>query len=669
MSDQKTVKIALVGNPNCGKSTLFNRLTGLNQRTGNFPGVTVDKHSGVFSNEGIDYDLVDLPGTYSLYPKTEDETVCFDAVFQTGDETLDKIIYVADATNLKRSLYLLSQLINCNVSIVVALNLSDQLSQRGEELDNKVLEKEFGLPFISISAAKNTGIDELKLALKNASKGTFNFNNEDLFSKEAFPSYASWLLSKPNSKQDDLQIRTKLSNEIITRYKSITQVCNSAIKKSDLKSVHRADDILTHPVWGYLIFAAILFVVFQSIFSLSSYPMDWIENVFGKASSYLGEALPESVFSRLLVEGIIPGLGGIVVFVPQIAFLFAFIAIMEDSGYMARVSLLSDRILKVFGLNGKSILSLLSGVACAVPAIMGTRTISNWKERIITILITPLMSCSARLPVYTFIITLTIPAYYVGGFLNIQGLILLSFYLLGFIVALLVALIAKRFIPETQKSYFIMELPAYRKPRIETVFKVMWTKVKVFLLDAGKIILAISIVLWFRSSYGPGERMEAIDKQYNEQIGKLGESEILSAEYNSKRLENSYAGIIGKSIEPAIKPLGYDWKIGIALFTSFAAREVFVGTLATIYSVGNQDDTEQLLVKVAREKKEGTSEPLFNLATGISLMLFYLFAMQCMSTVSVVYRETQSIKWPLIQFIMMTVLAYVSALVAYNVLE
>jgi ferrous iron transport protein B len=462
------------------------------------------------------------------------------------------------------------------------------------------------------------------------------------------------------------------SQEAVERYRTINRIVEecithpSAIKTESF--THKLDSILTHRIWGYVIFLTVLFFIFQSIFFLASFPMEWIETLFVVVSDYATKILPHGELTNLFVNGILAGLSGIVVFVPQIVLLFTFIAILEDTGYMARVSFIMDKLMRKFGLNGRSVIPLMSGVACAIPAIMSTRTISSWKERMITIMVTPLMSCSARLPVYTLLISLILPQ--TAGFFNYQGLILMSLYLIGFIAAMGAAFTMKWILKSKEKSYFIMELPVYRTPQWRTVGLVIFDKVKLFLLDAGKIILAISVILWFLSSHAPGNRLDTIDKKYEspEMVLKYSnqEREVISA---SEKLEASYAGILGKAIEPAIAPLGFDWKIGIALVTSFAAREVFVGTMATIYSVGNTDNTQTIRSKMTEEINPKTGLPQFTVAVGFSLMIFYAFAMQCMSTLAVVYRETKSRKWPAIQFVFMTALAYFSSLIVYHLLK
>jgi ferrous iron transport protein B len=459
--------------------------------------------------------------------------------------------------------------------------------------------------------------------------------------------------------------------ETIARYKFI----NSALKETliidtanakDLRS--RLDRVLIHKVWGYVIFFGILLLIFQAIFDWSSYPMDFIDTSFASFSEWTKNSLPPGDFTNLIAEGIIPGLGGIVIFIPQIAFLFLFISILEESGYMSRVVFLMDRIMRRFGLSGKSVVPLVSGTACAIPAIMATRNIENWKERLITILVTPFTTCSARLPVYLIIIALVIPEKRILGIFSMQGLTLMFLYMLGFGAAIFSAYLLDKILKIRSKTFFVVEMPNYKLPMPKNVIITVIEKTKSFVLGAGKIILAISIILWVLASYGPGDFNKA-ESIITEQIGyeQLSEGEI-EAKVSSFKLEHSYIGIIGKGIEPAVRPLGYDWKIGIAIVSSFAAREVFVGTLATIYSVGS-DEVETIKNKMAAEVNPVSGTPLFNFASGISLLLFYAFAMQCMSTLAVVKRETNSWKWPMWQLFVMTAIAYVVALIAYQFLK
>lgn len=645
------MKVALIGNPNCGKSTLFNLLTGLNQSTANFPGATVERKTGTAAIHGVTVEFIDLPGTYSLKAKSPDEMIAVSVLKDKNHSDYpDLVLCVADASNLKRSLFLCSQIIDSKLPVVLALNMMDVVEKRGVKINTKLLSERLGVTTVAISARGEKGIDELKHAIVSSTQ---------LTQKEILP-------ADRNLGKDDTE-------KTVERYRAITEIlngCVGAMQKAE-KDVFtsRTDKILTHKFWGYAIFLFILFLIFESIFVIASYPMEWIESLFIFFSRWGASALPEGELSDLLVNGILAGISGIAVFVPQIALLFFFIAILEDTGYMARVSFIMDRAMRKFGLNGRSVIPLLGGVACAVPAIMSARTISNWKERLITIMVTPLMSCSARLPVYTLLIALVIPANKVFGFFNAQGLVLFLLYLIGFFAAILSALAFKYILRSSERSYFIMELPPYRSPRWRNIGIAIVDRVKVFLFDAGKGIIAIAVILWFLASHGPGNKLEEIEKKYAasppspilEKGGERGEA--------SEKLEASYAGILGKAIEPAIKPLGFDWKVGIALVTSFAAREVFVGTMATIYSVGDESNDRSIREKMRSELVPGTNEPKYSLAVGLSLMLFYAFAMQCMSTLAVVYQETKKLKWPVIQFLYMGVLAYLASFVAYNVLK
>jgi len=651
------LKVALAGNPNSGKSTLFNVLTGLNQSTGNFPGVTVDKKSGITkilnpeNNQAISVEIVDLPGTYSLSPTSIDENVACDILCNAQNENHpDVVIVVVDATNLKRNLFFATQVIELRIPVVLALNMIDLASDRGIEIDIEILSKKLGVNVVKLSARKNYGIEELKSAI--ISSPPISHNN---------------FVPKSVSKETKEQLT-------IERYRTITGIINESVKtevKTEKQSITtRLDKIFTHKVWGYLIFLGILFLIFQSVFYIANYPMIWIESLFVKISEWGSSNLPQGELSALLINGILAGLSGIVVFIPQIALLFAFIAILEDTGYMARVSFIMDKLMRKFGLNGKSVIPLISGVACAIPAIMSTRTISNWKERLITIMVTPLMSCSARLPVYTLLIALVIPEEKKIGIFNMQGFVLMGLYLIGFIAAMGSAWIMKFIIKSKEKSFFIMEMPVYRTPRWSSIGITIVDKVKVFLFDAGKIIIAISVVLWMLSSHAPGEAFKKIEKKYSAtELSNTNSPEETNKQIASEKLKASYAGIIGKTIEPIIRPLGFDWKIGISLITSFVAREVFVGTMATIYSVGDKNNTQSIREKMLAETNPETGEKIFTVATGVSLMIFYAFAMQCMSTFAVVYSETKKWKWPVIQFLYMGALAYLSSLIVYQLLK
>jgi ferrous iron transport protein B len=702
----KKIKVALIGNPNVGKSSLFNLLTGLHQKIANFPGVTVEKKTGsatIFNSttgEANNLEIVDLPGTYSLYPTSPDERIPFEVLCDPNNEDHpDAVIILADGTNLKRSLFLASQVIDLKIPTVLALNMMDLVQSQGIKIKPDELERRLGIRVCPIIARKGVGIEELKQALIN----DIPVPTVDVYDTTLIkPSILSGIRKELNLKSNyaALQIANhinslehfnlpeeqikKLQNlfegvdydankiqsfESLERYKSIQQIIDSCVRVSDEKKVSfstRLDRLLVHRIWGYVIFLCILFIIFQSIFSIAEFPMNFIDETFTGFIDLVSNLLPKGVLNDLIVNGVLAGIGGIIIFVPQIAMLFMFIAILEDTGYMARVSFLMDKLMRNFGLNGRSVIPLMSGVACAVPAIMSTRTISSWKERMVTILVTPLMSCSARLPVYTLLISLIIPSTYVGVF-NIQGLVLMSLYLIGFIAALVASVVISGLIKSKQKSYFIMEIPVYRMPRWTNIGYSILEKVKIFLIDAGKIIIAISIVLWFLSSRGPGDKFEKVNQEIEQMADNTENSEKKLA-LESQRLEYSYAGQLGHLLEPVIKPLGFDWKIGIALVTSFAAREVFVGTMTTIYSVGN-DENLTVKEKMRMEKDVVTGQPRYSVAVGWSLMLFYAFAMQCMSTLAVVKRETGSWKWPVIQFVYLSALAYFTSLIVYQILK
>ena len=708
-SKEGSFQIALVGNPNSGKSTLFNVLTGLNQKIGNFPGVTVDKKTGdvVLENERavLKATIIDLPGTYSLYPKSMDEKVTFQALCDPENENFpDAVILVADATNLKRSLFLCSQVIDLKIPVVLALNMIDLADKNGIEIDTKKLVNRLGIPIVLLNARKGLGIEDLKKQIANiqphAAKDLIQINK---IAPEAIEEikkivavrcdFSAFILannlniiSLVNLHSDKKIALQKLLDhhnfdpkklqalESIERYKVINDITHECLTKKALPEkpslTKRIDAILTHKIGGYLIFLGILFFIFQAIFSFAQIPMTLIESLFLKLSMYCSSHLPKGVFTDLLVNGIVAGISGIVVFIPQIALLFAFIAILEDTGYMSRVSFIMDKLMRKFGLNGRSVIPLISGVACAVPAIMSARNIGNWKERMITILVTPLMSCSARLPVYTLLISLVIHKDSTFYFFNLQGIVLMSLYLIGFLAALFSAWLLKFVLQSKEKSYFIMEMPVYRLPRWKNVGITMVDKVKVFLFDAGKVILAISVILWVLSSYAPGDSMRKIEEKYaSKETLSMHDKSKFEAYCASEKLEASYAGIIGKKIEPLIAPIGFDWKIGISLVTSLAAREVFVGTMSTIYSVGDAENTKTIREKMLSEINPKTGKMVFTPAVGFSLMLFYAFAMQCMSTIAVVYRETKHWKWPFLQFIYMGALAYLSSFIVYKLLN
>ncbi|MEO6489085.1 MAG: ferrous iron transport protein B [Ferruginibacter sp.] len=699
------INIALVGNPNSGKSSLFNVLTGLNQKVGNFPGVTVDKKSGkCLITDGLEANIIDLPGSYSLYPKGSDEWVSYKVLLHQ-DETVkpDMVILIADASSLKRNLLFCSQIIDLKIPVVVALTMMDLAKRKGTQIDIPGLERELGVPIVAINPRKNKGITGLKKAIQLSAENMDHIPARDFIDtfmlagnaitevKHLFPDISSYTaihylinhehFSLPIEMQEaveQVEINNKFNptrtqaEEIMQRYGRIKHIMQQTVVETDPLQqslfTEKLDDILLHRTYGYLVLFAVLFLLFQSIFWIAQYPMDAIEWGFGQLSGWLSSVMPVAWFSDLFINGIVAGLSGILLFIPQIMILFGLITLLEDTGYMARISFLTDKLMRKVGLNGKSVMPMISGLACAVPAIMSARNIENRKERLLTIMITPLMSCSARLPVYTILIALVIPSKLYFGFLSLQGLIMMALYLLGTVMALVVAWIMKWFIKSIERSYFILELPVYRSPRWKNVMITMIQKAKIFVFDAGKVIMVISLLLWGLSSFGPAEKMKAVSARY--ELMKQKEP-IRSAEIEKLRkaelLQSSYAGILGKSIEPAITPLGYDWKIGIALITSFAAREVFVGTMATLYSVGEEpgNNNSTLREKMnAAVRENGTR--VYTLATGLSLLVFYVLAMQCMSTLAVVKRETRSWKWPLIQLIYMTALAYLMSFIIFQ---
>ncbi len=697
----KQLNVALIGNPNTGKTSVFNHLTGLNQQVGNYPGITVEKKEGICKlGRGVKAHILDLPGTYSLNASSLDENVVIELLLNRNDKDFpDVAVVVSDVENLKRNLLLFTQIKDLSIPTILAINMADRMKRKAISLDIPSMEEKLQTKIALISSRKNQGIEYLKeLITQYKTISTTPCVNASVIAPEyfdrlrnAFPNqdlYKLWLVITQDvnfGKVERQEMKTIASfktestsnlkrlqqKETIIRYKFIndvlkeTQTIDTANAK-DLRS--RLDRILTHKIWGYVIFFAILLLIFQAIYDWSSYPMDFIDETFASLSEWVKNTLPEGALTNLLAEGIVAGLGGIVIFIPQIAFLFLFISVLEESGYMSRVVFLMDRVMRRFGLSGKSIVPLVSGTACAIPAIMATRNIESWKERLITILVTPFTTCSARLPVYLIIIALVIPDKEWGVF-NVQGLVLMSLYLLGFATAIGAAWLLNKILKIKSKSFFVIEMPNYKLPLLKNVAINVVEKTKAFVIDAGKIILAISIVLWVLASFGPTKEFSNAEAIVTAQMeeGAFAKAD-LEKQIASHKLEHSYIGYMGKFIEPAVEPLGYDWKIGIAIITSFAAREVFVGTLATIYSVGD-DEEETIRNRMAGEVNPILGTPRFNLASGISLLLFYAFAMQCMSTLAIVKRETNSWKWPAIQFVGMTIFAYVTALMAYQFLK
>ena len=695
------IKVSLIGNPNVGKTSVFNELTGLNQQVGNYPGITVEKKQGVCKlSDSVKAKIIDLPGTYSLNASSIDENVVIELLLNKNDEDFpDVAVVVTEVENLKRNLLLFTQIKDLEIPAILVINMADRMKLKGIELDISLLEKELKTKIALISSRKKIGIDDLKdliLNYKNLStEPCLNASSidPDYFNnlRRAFPNqllYKLWLVItqdvnflnlerneiKSSFTKSHADLKRLQQKETIKRY----QFINDTLKLGQKIDVSKATDIrakidrvLTHKVFGYLIFFGILMLIFQFLFDWSSIPMDFIDETFANFSSLAKQQLPAGEFTNLISEGIIPGIGGIVIFIPQIAFLFLFISVLEESGYMSRVVFLMDKIMRKFGLSGKSIVPLISGTACAIPAIMSARNIENWKERLITILVTPFTTCSARLPVYAILISLIIPEKRLFGFLSLQGLTLMGLYLLGFGMAIFSAYLLNKFLKLSCKSYFVVEMPSYKIPMVKNVGINVLEKTKAFVTGAGKIILALSIILWYLGSHGLSDDFNNAEKIIASQNqGKNISSETFEDEVNAFKLENSYIGYMGKAIEPAIRPLGYDWKIGIAVVSSFAAREVFVGTLATIYSVGSHSEEETTIKnRMAAEIHPVTGKKIFNFATGISLLLFYAFAMQCISTLAIVKKETNSWKWPMIQLVFMSGFAYITALIAYQILK
>ena len=700
---KKDIKVALIGNPNTGKTSLFNQLTGLTQKVGNYPGVTVDKKQGSCKLSATQNAVItDLPGTYSINPTSVDESIVLKTLLKKDiKESPDVILVVADVENLKRNLLLFSQIKDLEIPTVLAINMVDQMTRKGISIDLTALKEELNTEVVLISARKNQGIEAVKAAIIKchvAAKATPMCDNKKIdpaYFEELkainpnYTLYELWLMVTQKNFPEEIskQEKEKLLSfnkdvsklkkyqhkETIYRYQEINKILKNTylVDKSKAKDLRaKLDKVFTHRIFGYFIFLLVLLLIFQSIFDWSSLPMDLIDTTFAELSDFARSNLPTGILSDLIVEGIIPGIGGVIIFIPQIAILFLFIAVLEETGYMSRVVFLMDKIMRRFGMNGKSIIPLISGTACAIPAIMATRTISSWKERLITILVVPFTTCSARLPVYAILISLIIPDTKIFGFYNLQAFTLLMLYALGFGTAILAAYILQKTLKIKSNSFFVVEMPNYKLPSVKNVLFDVLEKTKAFVLGAGKIILALSVVLWFLASNGPESYKNAeqntIEKAANKNLG----TDELQQKIAAVKLENSYIGIMGKSIEPAIRPLGYDWKIGIALITSFAAREVFVGTLATIYSVGSDDEnTTTIKEKMRSEINPATGKKIFNFPAGMSLLVFYAFAMQCMATLAIVKRETKSWKWPLIQLFGMTGLAYVCSLIVFQILK
>ncbi|MBK9285327.1 MAG: ferrous iron transport protein B [Sphingobacteriaceae bacterium] len=654
------LQVLLAGNPNAGKSSLFNALTGLSQKTGNYAGVTVDKYEGFFrinhQDKNYSVNLIDLPGIYSLNPKTIDEHVAFDNLVSEKNKP-DVVVVVVDAGNLKRNLLLATQVIDLKYKTVVVLNMMDEAEKQNISININGLQEKLGVPVVAVNSRTGEGIEGVKTAILNATVSHSHFYDmANLKSK----TYSDLLISEKNNRTFHNQDQMYRINLIRYLINSFVQAPTKLFMREFSKKI---DSVITHKIFGYLFLIFILFLIFQSIFFIAEYPMEWIESAFIKIQSWLQDTLPQGALSDLLVNGIVSGLSGVFIFIPQIALLFLFVGILEDTGYMARAGFIMDKIMRRFGLNGRSVIPLISGTACAVPSIMATRSISNFKERLITVFIIPLVSCSARLPVYILIVSLLYPNDSDQGFFHSKGLVLLLLYLIGFTATFLTAFFLNKLIPNKESSVFIMELPIYRFPHIKNLLFLVYNKVKVFVFEAGKIIMAISIILWFLSSYGYSEKFRQTDLALTKALA-INQTDSLTY-LQAQKLEHSFVGSIGRKIEPLIKPMGFDWKIGIALITSFAAREVFVGSMATIYSAGNEGSIRDKLMN----ETDSSGKKIYTPAVCWSLLLFYSFALQCMSTIAIVKRETKSWKWTGIQFLYMSALAYFSALIAYQLLS
>ena len=699
----KKTTIALLGNPNVGKTSLFNRITKLNQKVGNYPGITVEKREGTVKANNQEYKIIDLPGTYTLYPNSLDEEVVLKTLLHRDNaDCPDLVVVVSEPNTLNRGIVIYQQVREAGLPAIFVINMIDEAEAKGLSIDFDKLENYLKTKIIKTNARDGKGIDELirnfdieigpyfgSLALPQ------EFAAPLAEAKKLFPldtEYKTWLYLSLDSNttinttlaQQLEEIRSKHNitpqqlqkTEAILRHDKINNDLEAIVTKSENKKLtftEKIDNILLHPILGYAIFFGLLFFIFQAIFAWSGPLMDFVDSTFTALGDYVGGILPEGPLNDLIVNGIIAGIGGIVIFLPQIIILFLCISLMEETGYMSRVVFLMDRWLKPFGLNGKSVIPLMSGAACAIPAVMSARNIENPKERLLTMLVTPFMTCSARLPIYIVIIGLVIPEQEFLG-MNLQGITLFGMYLLGIVGALLSALVLNKIIKSVRNSFLIFELPIYKMPDWKNVFNTVLEKSKGFLFDAGKIILAISIILWVLGSFGPNERFSNPEKYIAQEKPHLSEEEI-SNEVSAYKVEYSYLGYLGRGIEPAIRPLGYDWKIGIGLLASFAAREVFVGTVAVVYSLGDDVDIEDdaqkqtLFDRMKSEINRNTGLPTYNFASGISLLLFYAFAMQCMATIGVVKKETGSWKWTAIQAGFMTGLAYVAALIAYQFLK
>ncbi len=703
MAEQVGKTVAIVGNPNSGKTSLFNILTGSNQKTGNFPGVTVERKTGILKlAEDLRVRLVDLPGSYSLYPNSADERIATEILINPGHtDHPDLIVYVASAKHLDRQLLLLSQMLDLGFPTILVLSMIDEVEQEGRTIDTAALTKRLGIPVMAISSRRGKGLKQLKdqigISLQSGplqrARPIYELHedaikvlkavgqvepSENLYLRWLWVQHFEWVpFDTGKSVEEWLAIHKQFNieplkeqvDETFERLNQMELLADAVVSRDPASRTfsEKIDALLTHWFWGPTIFAVIMLFVFQAIFAWATYPMDAIESAFGYLGSTVSASLPEAWYSNLITEGVLPGLSGVLIFIPQIAILFFLISILEEVGYMSRAVYLFDHWMQRFGMNGRSIVALISGGACAIPAIMSTRTIANWKERLITILVTPFISCSARIPVYAVLIAFVVPYERVGGIFNTQGLAFAGLYLFGIVAAFVAAYVFKKILKGKSHSFFVMELPAYRMPDWMNVWRNVKEKVGAFVMEAGKIILIISMILWFLASYGPGQNMHLAEQEALVEAADLNLAADATEDLvNAKKLESSFAGILGKSFEPIVEPLGYDWKIGIALITAFAAREVFVGSMATIYSIGSEEDEFRIREHLAKQVDPVTREPVFDYPTALSLLLFFVLAMQCMSTLAVVKKETNTWKWPIIQFGFMTVSAYVVSLIAFQ---